>query len=293
MTPLTSAFEAQRPRLLGIAYRITGSRADAEDIVQEAWTRLQRLDDDVVRDPVGWLVTVVSRLGLDELKRAQRRREVYVGPWLPEPVATPDARHDPEAAAELAESLTLAFLQLLDALTPPERVAFLLADVFDQPFSAISEILGRSEPACRQLASRARRRVGTDARLGSATGPEQLKTAQHFVAVLLAGDVEGLLRMLAPDVVLTSDGGPQVRAARRPIVGAQRVSRALSKLPSYSPGLRLEPTTINNGAGFVAQVDGIVVAVGGFDVAVGRITAIRVVVNPDKLRGFDDAVNIV
>jgi len=280
---LEATFVAERPRLVGVAYRITGSIADAEDVVQEAWLRLQRTDGSAVRDPTGWLITVVSRLALDDLKRAYRSRESYVGPWLPEPVPTPAAHADPQVAAELSESLTLAFLQLLDALSPPERVAFLLADVFATPYEVIGQVLDRSPAACRQLASRARRRLAAE---GVPPRPDGSLDGRAFVDAVLAGDIDRLTAMLAPDVVLVSDGGSRQRAARRPIVGAERAARYLTNLARRFQSLPFEPAAVNDSEGFTVAVDGHVLAVGTVDIADGRVTAMRFVVNPDKLRRF-------
>ena len=183
-------FEGERPRLTGLAYRITCSLADAEDVVQEAWIRWAARDPATVDNPAGWLTTVTSRLALDRLRAQRRRREVYVGPWLPDPVATtPDA----EETAELAESLTVGFLVLLDSLGPYERVALLLGDVFGEPYPAIAEILGKTEPACRQLVSRARRKLHA-ARPATGTPPPAPASAemlQQLMYSVLAGDEAG------------------------------------------------------------------------------------------------------
>ncbi len=198
-------FEGERPRLTGLAYRITCSLADAEDVVQEVWIRWAARGAATVDNPAGWLTTVTSRLALDRL-RAQRRREVYVGPWLPDPV--PTARDVGETAG-LAESLTLGFLILLDSLGPYERVAFLLSDVFGEPYPAIAEILGKTEPACRQLVSRARRKLHS-ARPGAGTPPPAPASAEllgQLMDSVLAGDEERTLSLLHPDVVLISDAG--------------------------------------------------------------------------------------
>ena len=190
-------FEGERPRLTGLAYRITCSLADAEDVVQEAWIRWAAEDAATVDNPAGWLTTVTSRLALDRLRAQRRRREVYVGPWLPDPV--PTAR-DAEETAELAESLTLGFLVLLDSLGPYERVAFLLGDVFGEPYPAIAEILGKSEPACRQLVSRARRKLHS-ARPGAGTPPPSPASAElleQLMHSVLAGDEERTLSLNPP-----------------------------------------------------------------------------------------------
>ena len=219
-------FEGERPRLTGLAYRITCSLADAEDVVQEVWIRWASQDAATVDNPAGWLTTVTSRLALDRLRAQRRRREVYVGPWLPDPV--PTARDVAETAGR-ADSLTLGFLILLDSLGPYERVAFLLGDVFGEPYPAIAEILGKTEPACRQLVSRARRKLHS-ARPGAGSPPPASASAEmleQLMASVLTGDEERTLSLLHPDVVLISDAGPARRAFRHPIVGAERVRQLL------------------------------------------------------------------
>src|SRR5580704_8853539 len=214
-------FEGERPRLTGLAYRITCSLADAEDVVQEAWIRWAARDAATVDNPAAWLTTVTSRLALDRLRAQRRRREVYVGPWLPDPVST---ARNAEEAAELAESLTLGFLVLLDSLGPSERVAFLLGDVFGEPYPAIAGILGKSASACRQLVSRARRKLHSARGSGTpAPSPASAELLVQLMESVLADNEERTLSLLHPDVVLISDGGPTRHAARQPVVGAERV----------------------------------------------------------------------
>src|SRR5262245_44787870 len=238
-------FEAERPRLVGLAYRLLGSLADAEDVVQEAWLRWRRADRAAIEQPAAWLTTVTSRIGLDRLRARQRERADYVGPWLPEPIVEPLDQDDPERHAELSDSLTTAFLLLLEELGPTERLVLLLADVFDQPFADIAAVLGRSPAACRQLASRARRKV-RDAeaprRARGASDAAALAAAGAFVDAARRGDQEALLGLLAPDVVLVSDGGADHHAARRPVVGADRVCRLVLNLSERLPsGTTVEP----------------------------------------------------
>ena len=186
------AFAAERPRLVGLAYRITGSVADADDVVQEAWMRFHRAGPETVERPAAWLTTVVARLALDQLKAAHHQREVYVGPWLPEPVASDPlsvARPGPEEMAELAQSLTLGFLHVLETLSPVERVVFVLADVFDVPYKEIAEAVGRSPAACRQLASRARRRIREVApRRYQPPNEEVAQTVSEMLAAAMAAN---------------------------------------------------------------------------------------------------------
>jgi RNA polymerase sigma-70 factor (ECF subfamily) len=291
-------FEGERPRLTGLAYRITGSLADAEDVVQEAWIRWAARDAATVDNPAGWLTTVTSRLALDRLRAQRRRREVYVGPWLPDPV--PTARNA-EKTAELGESLTLGFLVLLDSLGPYERVAFLLGDVFGEPYPAIAGILGKSEPACRQLVSRARRKLHS-ARPGAGTPPPATAVLlAQLMDSVLAGDEERTLSLLHPDVVLISDAGPARRAARHPVVGAERVRQLLKgswrlfgfktgSSPDGRPLARL--LEVNSSPSLVLDTpEGPIVITG--EAVRGQITSIWVRLNPDKTAALDDPPPIV
>jgi RNA polymerase sigma-70 factor (ECF subfamily) len=293
-------FEGERPRLTGLAYRITCSLADAEDVVQEVWIRWAARDPATVDNPAGWLTTVTSRLALDRLRAQRRRREVYVGPWLPDPV--PTAR-DTGETAELAESLTVGFLILLDSLGPYERVAFLLGDVFGEPYPAIAEILGKSEPACRQLVSRARRKLHS-ARPGAGAPPPSPASAELLAQLMesvLAGDEERTLSLLHPDVVLISDAGPARRAARHPIVGAERVRQLLKGSwrlfgfktrsgPDGRPLARL--LEVNSSPSLVLDApEGPIVITG--EAVSGQITAIWIRLNPDKTAALDDPPPIV
>jgi RNA polymerase sigma-70 factor (ECF subfamily) len=293
-------FEAERPRLTGLAYRITGSIADAEDVVQEAWLRWAARDTGGVENPPGWLTTVTSRLALDRLRAQRRRREVYVGPWLPDPVPTV---RSVEETAELAESLTLAFLVLLDELGPIERVAFLLGDVFGEPYSVIAAVLEKSEAACRQLASRARRKMHSAQPNGETPGPSPT-SAELLIQLMdsvLAGDEERALSLLDPDVVLTSDAGPSRRAARRPVVGARRVHQLLTggwRLFGFKtrPSREEMPTArlldVNSSPSLVLDwPEGPIVITG--EAADGRITSIWVRLNPDKTAALNDPPPIV
>lgn len=290
---------AERARLVGLAYRITGSRLDAEDVVQEAWERARRVDPDGVDRPAAWLTTVVTRLSLDHLRSAQHRRETYVGPWLPEPVATGGGAGrgdaptpvagaqplaDPGQAAELAESLTFGFLRVLEALSPVERAVFVLADVFATPFPEIATILGRTPDACRQMAHRARARVRDGGRRHQRPD-DAVRVADDLVGALVAGDADRVLALLAPDVVLVSDGGPTTHAARRPVVGAERVGRLMANLTRR--GLELDVRAVlaelNGEPGFVAMLGDVAVLATALTVEDGRIVAMHSVVNPDKL----------
>jgi RNA polymerase sigma-70 factor (ECF subfamily) len=224
-------FEALRPRLFGIAYRMTGSVGDAEDACQDAWLRWQRVDQGEVENAEAYLVRVVTRLALDRLQSAQRRRETYVGPYLPEPLVATDDTAQPEVAAELADSLTFAFLVLLDELTPKERAVLLLHDVFGYPFDEIGPMLDLSPSASRQLASRTRRKL--DHERDALRRPDEAREHElvdNLLATIASGDIDAVMALLAPDVVLLSDGGPNRHAARRPVVGVDRVARLVVNL---------------------------------------------------------------
>jgi RNA polymerase sigma-70 factor (ECF subfamily) len=296
MTDWTVTFEAERPRLVGIAYRTLCSVSDAEDVVQEAWLRCAGVDLATIDNPAAWLTTVTSRLALDRLRVLSRRREDYVGPWLPEPVgstsgSTSGSMSDPSLIVERADSLTLGFLVLLDRLSPTERVVFLLADVFGEPYSRIAEAVDKSEEACRQVASRARRRLRGDA-------PTEVRAAdkgllEALVTAIVMGDDVGVMALLAPDVRLVSDGGAARHAARRPVLGPDRVARLLvnlgARMPSGGePGWRV----LNGQDAFTVMVDGVpdFVFLADCDADSGRIVAVRIVSNPDKLGHVDDPV---
>ena len=285
--PTGEVFEHARPRLLGLAYRMLGTMADAEDVVQDAWIRLEAADGDIER-PEAWLTTVTTRLALDRLRAVRRRREDYVGPWLPEPVVTGPG---PEEAAELSDTLTLGFLTLLDQLNPVERAVFLLADVFAVPFVEIGETMHKSEAACRQIASRARRRLNPASAMPRRPSVEERQVVGEFVAAVLRGDVAAAMARLAPDAVLISDGGPTRRAARRPVVGAGRVVRFLVNLSRrYTDPFEAMPATVNGDPGLILSLQGEADTVFAFEVHDGRIAALWAMRNPDKLDHLDRPV---
>ena len=289
MTDPTAVFEAERPRLLGLAYRMLGTPDDADDVVQEAWLRWDRADHDGIAVPAAWLTTVTTRLALDRLRSARHRREVYVGPWLPEPVATgPGA--DPYAAAASTESLSLAFLTVLERLEPVERAVFLLHDVFGHPFAEVATVVERSEPATRQIAKRARDRVRAE-RPRLAPDPARAgELADAFLGAVVAGDVGPLRALLADDVVHLSDGGPDRRAARRPVVGPDRVARLLINLATrIQAGTEVTPVVVNGQHGWYLTVEGRpeMVLVPSF--VDDRVSSILAVLNPAKLDRFHRA----
>lgn len=277
-------FEAERRRLLGLAYRMVGTIADAEDVVQDAWLRWQGTDQRVIERPAAWLTTVTTRLALDRLRARQRRQEDYVGPWLPEPLVSdrPAAGTDPEAAAELADSLTLGFLTVLDRLAPVERAVFLLADVFAVPYAEIAGVVGKSEVACRQIASRSRRKLHESG--DHHPSGQDRALVDGLVMAIAVGDIDGVLARLAPDVVCVSDGGANRKAARRPVVGADRVCRFLVNLTRrFADDVSFSPATVNGDAGIVVSLAGAVDLVAAFEVDDGRVAAIHIIRNPDKL----------
>ena len=298
-------FERERPYLLSVAYRLTSSWADAEDAVARAWPRwaVAASDEtDPVRVPRAWLTRAVSRQALDHLRSAQVRREQYVGPWLPEPLVTaaPAAggpgggpgggpAPDPLDVVVRDESVRLAFLVVLDTLTPEQRVAFVLHDVLDLPFREVADVLGCEEATARQHASRARRRVAEADPEPRAPAGEVAVVVERLAAALATGDVEGVAMLLAPDVVAVSDGGGIVAAARRVVRGVDHVSRFLASLPTrYAPDLTIEPVLVNGDLGWHARQtprlphhpEQVVVT---FALREGRISAVYNVSSPEKL----------
>jgi RNA polymerase sigma-70 factor (ECF subfamily) len=283
-------FERHRGRLWAVAYRITGSVADAEDAVQETWLRWQGLPDGEAVDPSAYLTTVVSRICYDLLGSARSRRERYVGPWLPEPVVADDGAQDPQDRVTLDESVGMALLAVLERLTPAERTAFVLHDVFAVPFGEIAEVVGRTPESVRQLASRARKQVRDHGPRRSVDRGEHRRAVDAFLSAAMGGDLDRLVSVLDPEVVWRSDGGGLVTAARVPVVGNEKVAGFLLRL-----GRGVDPQTVSvlardvNGAPGLVVLDreGKPLAVFAFSVYGGRITEIDVVVNPDKLRHLD------
>ena len=280
-----AAFETHRHALLGLAYRMLGSRAEADDVVQDAYLRWHATDPGEIDEPRRYLKTVVARLCLDRLKSAQARRELYVGQWLPEPVV--DETFDAESASDLAHDLSVALMLTLERLSPLERAAFLLHDVFDLDFAEVARALDRQEAACRQLASRAREHIKAG-RPRFPTSPEEgRRLAAAFRQAAEVGDAQALTELLAGDAVLYSDGGGKRPAALNPIRGADKILRFLAgvarKNPSL-PAMQAREATINGLAGFVSrEPDGAINTV-AFEHHAGRIVAIYLVRNPEKLR---------
>jgi len=276
-----AAFEQQRSRLMGVCYRMLGSVADAEDVVQEAWLRWSRVDLEDVDVPEALLTTIATRLALDRLRRVKLRREVYSGSWLPEPVVAQD---DPAAAAELADSLSMALLVVLETLTPLERAAFVLHEVFARPYADVAAILQRSEPAVRQLVHRARDHVDAGHARYQADRGTHAKVVRSFLAACETADVEGLMGLLAPDVVMVSDGGGVVRAPRRPVNGADKVARLLAGIAvRVEPGTTFSVEIFNGTLGLVARVGGEPVSAMAVTIREGVVQTLHLIANPAKL----------
>jgi len=277
-----------RPLLFSIAYRMLASVNEAEDIVQEAFIRYQRAlaNDTLVESPKAYLSAVVTRLAIDHLKSARLRRETYIGEWLPEPLVTDEGAGDPAANAEQADTLSMSFLLLLEGLTPVERAVFLLHDVFDYGFEEVGRIVHRAPATCRQHAVRARRFVADNRPRFDASEAERDELVRGFLAASDHGDVNGLIELLAEDVIVHGDGGGKAPQWSNPIVGADKVSRMFAGFGDQLRRIRatLEPHRINDQPGVLARgPHGGVMAVMSFEIVDGRIATIRSIVNPDKL----------
>lgn len=272
-----------QPRLRGLAYRMLGDLDDAEEVVQEAYLRWHQGDRGDVRSSEAWLVTAVSRLAVDRLRRRATERAAYVGPWLPMPVAV-GALPSPARDAEIASDLSVALLLLLERLAPEERAAFLLREVFDTGYDEIARILARSETAVRQVVHRARRRVRAERARFAAPRAAHAELLERFVAALAAEDAAGVVALLAPDVTLTSDGGGKATAARRRLDGTDRVTRLLVGVATKARGrVTYRPTMLNGRPGYLTFLDGRLFAATSAAMDGDRIAALFIVLNPDKL----------
>jgi RNA polymerase sigma factor (sigma-70 family) len=292
-----SAIMSERRHLINLAYRLLGSLADAEDAVQETyarWYAMSGQQQQAIESPGGWLTTVASRICLDMLGSARARRERYVGEWIPEPLPAAaeqlsgqpgGAAADPADRVTLDESVTMAFLVVLESMTPAERVAFVLHDVFRYPFADVAEIVGRSPAACRQLASSARRRIRAPHPPAPAPAAAQRAgLVRDFKLAWEAKDIGALVALLDPGATAVADGGGLVSAALRPIEGGEQVARYLAGIVGRSPGLTIVERTVNGQPGLVAEQDGAVVTVFAFGIAGDKIMRIWAIRNPDKLR---------
>jgi len=287
MTGREQLLEELRPVAFAIAYRMLGSVSEAEDVVQEALLRVHESLEggERIASPRAFVATVTTRLAINELRSARARRERYVGEWLPEPIIT-DGQDDPGGHAEMADSLSLAMLVLLESLSPEQRAVLLLHDVFDYPFAEIAGIVGKSEGNVRQLATRARRHVGQRRPRFQTTREQQEELAARFFAAVEQGDLEGLEALLASDVKLTGDGGGKVPALARTLRGRSRVARTLinSLLGAHVPGTSLRLAEVNGGPGALyLDASKRLIAVLALDIAGSQITSINGIVNPDKL----------
>jgi RNA polymerase sigma-70 factor (ECF subfamily) len=283
MKSSTEGFTAARPLLFSIAYRMLGSVMDAEDVVQDAFLRWQQADQTEVQVPQAWLTTVVTRLAINRLRSARSQRETYVGPWLPEPLVTvPDS----SGQVELAESLSMAFLVLLERLTPVERAVFLLHEVFDLEYAEIATIVGKTEANCRQLVSRARKRIGDGPTRFEADPSQAAQLAERFQAAAAGGDLDGLVGLLAEDITLFADGGGKVPgAALQPVHGPQAVARLVISRTRAAPADRIvRVVQVNGEAGAVIYSAGEPRSTLVFEIRGGRIQTIYVIANPDKLQ---------
>jgi RNA polymerase sigma-70 factor (ECF subfamily) len=293
--PGLSAIRSERRPLINLAYRLLGSLADAEDVVQETcvrWYAMSPQQQEAIESPGGWLTTVASRICLDLLGSAQARRESYVGEWIPEPL--PDRAEwisgrsggitlDPADRVTLDESVSMAFLVVLESMTPAERVAFILHDVFRYPFTEIAEMVGRTPAACRQLASSARRRIRAEqAAATPAARPADI--VRDFKRAWEAKDINALIGLLDPDAAAIADGGGLARTQLRPTEGGEQIAHYLVDILGRAPGLTILERTVNGQPGLVGQVDGVTVTVMALEVAGDRIKHIWAVRNPEKLR---------
>ena len=286
--PTEEMLEQLRPAAFAIAYRMLGSVTEAEDVVQEALLRLHRAvaDGERIESPRAYLATITTRLAIDELRSARVRREQYVGDWLPEPVLT-DPADDPARQAEMADSLSLAMLVLLESLSPEQRAAFLLHDVFDYRYAEIAEIVGKSEDNVRQMTARARRHVEEGKPRFGASREQRDELARRFFAAAQDGDLEALESLLAHDVILQGDGGGKVPALARSLHGRRRVARTLlawARTGARIAGAHIRPAEVNGQAGaLLLDGDDHLIGVWVLDVADGQIQGIRSIINPEKL----------
>jgi RNA polymerase sigma-70 factor (ECF subfamily) len=285
MNDQLAAFEAARPKLFGIAYRMLGTVADAEDVLQDAYLRFDATKPADLRSVEAWLVTLVTRLCLDHIKSAQAQREVYVGPWLPEPLMAgqmPEASDPAEHMADL-ESISFAFVLLLQSLTPDERAVFLLREVFDYDYSEIAVFIGKSEEACRQLFSRAKKHITEHRPRIKTTPAEHQRVLASFMQAVSTGDLAGLMQLMSEDVTLATDGGGKASAATHPLHGPDHVARFVIGLAKKASSLSFELAPVNGQLGILIRNAGKLETMAVLDIAAEHIQAVYFIRNPDKL----------
>jgi RNA polymerase sigma-70 factor, ECF subfamily len=290
MTDALDVFTHERERLFALAYRMLGSVQDAEDVMQETFLRWHRTPIETIESPPAWLTTVVTRIALNQLQSARVAREAYVGPWLPEPILTDDAS-SPSDQAELSDSLSIAFLTVLERLSPRERAVFLLRDVFGYEYDEIARMVELSESNCRQILHRAKRRLDQRRTRFPADHETHRQLLESFVHAVNGGDVDGVVKLLARDAVLWADGGGRVRAAAlRPVRGAQSVAKFLVGVRRKFGLGEVTMRVVNGRLSLIASVDGVLQRVVSIEVAAGLIAGVYVVANPDKLRSVSRAL---
>jgi RNA polymerase sigma-70 factor (ECF subfamily) len=281
-----TAFAAERSRLLGVAYRMLGSRADAEDVLQDAWLRWSESDNSEVRSVQAWLTTIVTRLSIDRLRAAKAQREVYIGPWLPEPLAEVDSI-TPESKAEQASDLSIAFLNLLERLGPEERAAFVLHDAFDCDYDDIAAVLGKTSAACRQLVHRARERVIGERRRFQVDEQTRRRMLERFMRAANDGDIDGLKSLFASDAQVISDGGGKAVAVRRILHGAERIARLwMAIFRRNLQGVERHIVRVNGELGLATSFRGKLHSVAAIETDGEHIYRYYTVANPDKLGAF-------
>jgi RNA polymerase sigma-70 factor (ECF subfamily) len=286
----TPTFAALRPRLFSIAYRMLGTRADAEDVVQDAWLRWHGSAQDAVQSAEAWLVTITTRLAIDRLRARLAEREAYVGWWLPEPIVELE-EHTPESHAEMASEVSMALLWVLERLSPEERAAFLMRQVFEQEYGEIANVLGKSEAACRQMVHRAQERVQQQKPRFAVPKEQHHALLGRFIAAAQVGDRDAMKSMLADDVQLVADGGGKVNSYLRVLHGAGRVAGSFWSLEhQYPQQVAYRAARVNGGPGLVRYVGGKLESAQSFLIEDGRIVAVFIVRNPDKLTGVPQTI---
>ena len=287
---MLQAFTTHRSLLFGIAYRMLGRVSEAEDIVQEVWLRWQKQDVASIESPKAWLVAATTRLCIDQLRSARREREEYYGVWLPEPLM-PVTEIDPGRTAELADSLSLAFMLMLESLGPTERAVFLLREVFNRDYDEIAAIVGKSEANCRQIVRRAKERIEVKPKVPTPPTAQARKLVEEFLAAAASGQMEGVLALLAEESTVLSDGGGKVKAAGRAIIGADHVTRFLLGIwPRFMTNVDVRHVDINGSPGITVGANGRIDYALAFEVAGDRVQNVYIMCNPDKLRHLIPAV---